>query len=70
MAALRVLAQTDPTPGLPYISAAGADAPALFAAIDGAIRDLSPDDRDLLGLCGLVAIPAGDYLAVPVPPAP
>ncbi len=70
MSALRVLAQTDPTPGLPYIAAAGADAAALFAAIDGAIRDLSPDDREVLGLRGLVAIPAAAYLAVPIPPAP
>ena len=67
---LKVVGQTDPTPGLPYIAAPGADQPATFAAVAGAIAALSPADRDLLHLRGLVAIPADTYLAVPIPPAP
>lgn len=69
-ARLKVVAETVPTPALPYISAAGADGPALFAALQGAIAALAPEDRDALHLRGLVAIPAAAYLAVPTPPPP
>lgn len=66
---LRVLALTDPTPGLPYISARDADLPTLFAAVSEAIASLSSNDRDTLFLRGLVDIPMASYLAVesPVP---
>ncbi|QYZ70600.1 phosphate/phosphite/phosphonate ABC transporter substrate-binding protein [Neotabrizicola shimadae] len=69
-ARVKVVGLTDPTPGLPLISRAGADAPPLFAAISAAIAALSPADRDTLCLKGLVAIPAADYLALPLPPSP
>lgn len=69
-ALLKVVAETEPTPALPYISAAGADAPAIFAALQQAIAALAPEDRDTLHLRGLVAIPAAAYLAVPTPPPP
>lgn len=65
---LRVLDWTAPTPGLPYIAARGADGPAMFEAIRAAMARLEPEDRAALGLRGLVAIPATDYLAVPNPP--
>jgi len=68
--ALRVVGQTDPTPGLPYIAAKGADAATAFAAIEGAIAGLSAHDRGILHLRGVVAIPAAAYLAVPTPPSP
>ena len=68
--ALRVVDATAPTPGLPYISAAAADGPALFRAVAAAIAVLSAQDRDTLHLKGIVAIPAAAYLAVPNPPAP
>lgn len=67
---LRVIAATDPTPGLPYIAAPGADAGATFAAVAGAIAALSPEDRDILQLRGFVRIAPEAYLAVPTPPAP
>lgn len=67
---LRVVAETVPTPALPCISAAGADAPAIFAALRQAIAALTPEDRNTLRLRGLVAIPAAAYLAVPTPPPP
>lgn len=70
VAALRVLAETPPTPALPYIAAAGADGAAIFAALDAAIAALDPDDRDALHLRGLVALPAEAWLAVPIPPPP
>lgn len=69
-AQLRVIARTDPTPGLPYIAARGTDPAPIFAAIARAIAELAPDDRRLLRLQGIVAIPAAAYLAVPNPPTP
>jgi ABC-type phosphate/phosphonate transport system substrate-binding protein len=64
--AVRVIAMTDPTPGLPLIAAAGADQPRLFRIITAAI---TAADRAATGLRGLVAIPADAYLAVPTPAA-
>lgn len=69
-AEVRVVGLTDPTPGLPLISRAGADAPAIFAAVAAAISALPPEDHDTLCLKGLVAIPAAAYLALPLPPSP
>lgn len=68
--ALRIVAVTDPTPGLPCIAALGADAEATFATLSEAIAALGPQDRALLHLKGLVRIPAAAYLAVPTPPSP
>ncbi|MFN6925156.1 MAG: phosphate/phosphite/phosphonate ABC transporter substrate-binding protein [Tabrizicola sp.] len=70
MSRLRRIALTDPTPGLPYIAATGADAAATFDAIAGAIAALAPGDRAALRLSGIVRIPEAAYLAVPNPPAP
>jgi ABC-type phosphate/phosphonate transport system substrate-binding protein len=67
---VRVIAQTDPTPVLPYITARDRDPGPIFAAIATAIAALAPNDRALLRLKGIVAIPAAAYLAVPNPPTP
>jgi ABC-type phosphate/phosphonate transport system substrate-binding protein len=67
---VKVVGATDPTPALPYITAKGRDAEAIFAAVAAAIARLHPQDRDRLHLRGIVAIPAAAYLAVPIPPAP
>lgn len=67
---LKEIARTTPTPVLPYITALGRDAAACFAAIDAAIGDLTPEDRDCLSLKGIVRITPDAYLAVPTPPAP
>lgn len=67
---LQVVGQTDPTPGLPYVTAQGQDTEMLFAVIAQAIADLSAQDRDTLRLRGLVRIAPEDYLAVPTPPTP
>jgi ABC-type phosphate/phosphonate transport system substrate-binding protein len=69
-AAVTVVAETTPTPGLPYITRAGQDPAPYRAAIAAAIADLSTDDRHALGLTGLAVIPASAYLAVPIPPPP
>ncbi|TAG17900.1 MAG: hypothetical protein EAZ40_11755 [Rhodobacterales bacterium] len=67
---LRVVAMTEPTPGLPFITALGGPADLLHAALAEAIADLSAADRATLRLRGIVRIPQSDYLAVPNPPAP
>ncbi|WP_347312899.1 phosphate/phosphite/phosphonate ABC transporter substrate-binding protein [Defluviimonas sp. SAOS-178_SWC] len=69
-AKLRVIGHTEPTPGLPLITAKGRDTAPFARAAAAAIAALSADDREALGLRGLVAIPANAYLAVPTPPPP
>jgi ABC-type phosphate/phosphonate transport system substrate-binding protein len=66
-ATLAVLAETEPTPGLPYITARPGLAPRLASAIGAAIDDLAAHRNDLAGLRGLVPIPEAAYLAVPTP---
>jgi ABC-type phosphate/phosphonate transport system substrate-binding protein len=70
IAGLRVVAMTDPTPGLPYITALGRDPDPIFDAVSEAIAALDGEDRALLRLRGLVRIPVDRYLDVPNPPAP
>jgi ABC-type phosphate/phosphonate transport system substrate-binding protein len=67
---LRVIAATDPTPGLPLITGPGRDPGPIFHAVHQAIAALSPSDRAALRLKGLVHIPVADYLAVPNPASP
>lgn len=67
---LTVIARTEPTPTLPFITAKGQDAKAIADAVQRAIAILPQADRSLLHLKGLVRIPAETYLAVPVPPSP
>jgi ABC-type phosphate/phosphonate transport system substrate-binding protein len=70
VARLRVIAATDPTPGLPLITAADGPVEPLFRAVDAAIAALGRQDRGTLHLKGLVRLPTAAYLAVPNPPAP
>ena len=67
---LRVFARTLPSPALPYITGPDGDAKAIRDAIARAIAALPDPTRAALHLRGIVAIPAEDYLALPVPPAP
>ena len=67
---LRVVGQTDPTPGLPFIAASDADADRLFPIIAKAIATLPEADRQTLCLHGFTRIPAEAYLAIPTPPSP
>lgn len=66
---LRVLMWTPPTPGLPYITARGADVGAISEAVTEAIKALTAEDQIALGLRGLIAIPKERYLEVESPPA-
>jgi ABC-type phosphate/phosphonate transport system substrate-binding protein len=70
IARLRVVGATDPTPGLPFITAAGGPVESLFQALEQAITGLDPADRAILHLRGVTRIPLEAYLAVPNPPAP
>ncbi|WP_372574141.1 phosphate/phosphite/phosphonate ABC transporter substrate-binding protein [Ruegeria jejuensis] len=65
---LRVLDQTEPTPGLPLITAEGQPADTIFDAVRVAISQLDDTDRQLLGLKGIIRIPRGAYLSIPNPP--
>lgn len=68
---LKVIGATPPSPGLPLITARGADAARIARAVAAGIAALSPDDRAALDLRGLVAIPSAVYLAQPAaPPLP
>lgn len=69
-ARLKVVGLTDPTPGLPLITATGRDPAPIFAAVSAAIAALDPGDRATLRLRGIVRIPVDSYLAVPNPPSP
>ncbi|SLN09816.1 ABC transporter, phosphonate, periplasmic substrate-binding protein [Roseovarius gaetbuli] len=69
-ATLRVLARSDPTPTLPYITALGRDRAPIFAALQSAISGLSQDDRATLGIIGVTRIAAETYLGQPNPPPP
>ncbi|MGI9395185.1 MAG: phosphate/phosphite/phosphonate ABC transporter substrate-binding protein, partial [Boseongicola sp.] len=64
---LKEIAQTPPTPALPYISAKSRDTDDFPNAISIAIGKLTPEDRETLCLKGLTAIPTDQYLAVPTP---
>lgn len=59
---IKVIAWTEPTPGLPYIAYKGADQNAFYAAISTAITALPEETRSKLHLNGLVFIPKETYL--------
>lgn len=64
---MRVLEWTSPTPGLPLITAQCNDPDIVFEAVAAAITQLDEADRQLLGLKGIVKIPAEKYLAIQNP---
>lgn len=67
---LCVIAQTAPTPTLPYICASGLDGDIPRQALEHAIAALDDTDAAALGLRGVTQIPPKAYLSVPIPPAP
>jgi ABC-type phosphate/phosphonate transport system substrate-binding protein len=69
-ATLHEVGRTNPTPGLPLITARGNPADVIFNVLAQAIADLSPDLRTILGLHGIVTLPDAVYRAVPNPPPP
>lgn len=69
VAGLRVLGWTDPSPGLPFITANASLAPTLALCLSDAIRSMPGEMLTRLTLKGLTQIDADDYLSVPDPPA-
>jgi len=69
-AQVRVIAHTDPSPGLPLITGLRTNASEIADAVRLAIAGLEPEVKDVLGLQDLVQIPAVRYLSVPTPPPP
>lgn len=67
---LYVVERTQPTPGLPFITALNQDPARIFVALKSAIQGLASDTRDILHLKDLIHIEPSDYLAVPTPPGP
>ncbi len=61
---LHVIDWTEPTPGLPYITAMGIDKRKVFESVSAAIEELPTDTKHLLGIHGLIEIDAGEYLRV------
>ncbi len=61
---------TDPTPGLPLITAGGHDADDLHYAVSASIDALDAEARSALDLHSLVGISRAQYQAVPTPPFP
>lgn len=70
MARLKVVGRTEPTPGLPLITAQCRDPAPIFDAVQDAITALAPEDRALLRLTGICRLSEAAYLAVPNPPSP
>jgi ABC-type phosphate/phosphonate transport system substrate-binding protein len=66
---LRVIAWTEPTPGLPFVTAAKNDVPLMRDAIRDALNCLTENDRNLLGIRDLVLLDKSAYLAVENPPS-
>ncbi|MFK7764713.1 MAG: phosphate/phosphite/phosphonate ABC transporter substrate-binding protein [Roseobacter sp.] len=64
---LKVIATTDPTPGLPYITSQQENADRIFTAISQAISEIGAEDRKTLMINGLIEIPKERYLSVPMP---
>jgi len=64
------IARTDPTPALPWITAAPNDPAPIRAALTEARAALPDSTRAALDLHGIVRIDAAAYRAIPIPPNP
>lgn len=67
-ASLKLVEWTEPTPGLPYITAKTQDPEPVFNAVKAAITELPDDVKQTLGIVNLLKIPVAEYLGVPNPP--
>lgn len=64
---LRVLDWTEPTPGLPLITAKRNPTDLVFDVVKQSLTKLSPKDSGLIGIKDIVFIPKDAYLAIPNP---
>ena len=70
LAGLKVIARSEPTPGLPLITAARANVQSYRAAVRDGLNSLAAQDKADLGIVAFVDLPAEAYLSVPLPPLP
>lgn len=68
-AQVRIVGRTHATPGMSFVTRADQDSRPYHAAITAAINLLTPADRSLLGLRGIITLPASAY-DIPLPPVP
>lgn len=68
--ALGEVASTEPSPGLPYITALPKAAPILRMALPRALAALEADARATLGLRGFIELSHNDYLVMAQPKPP
>ncbi|MEQ9812520.1 MAG: PhnD/SsuA/transferrin family substrate-binding protein [Azospirillaceae bacterium] len=61
---LRVVGLTPPTPGLPFISAAGRDQAALAGAVERGLASLDDAAARVLGIAGFARFVAADYAVI------
>lgn len=64
---LRIIGETNPTPGLPFIAYRGADKGIFFRAIKDAINTISSESKNTLQIKGLISIPKSKYLKLQQP---
>lgn len=67
---LRVIGQSAPSPGLPYITGRNSDAKEVARALGAAFGAVGQRDRSVLGISGLTYIAQDAYLALPKPEFP
>lgn len=67
---LRIVARTDPTPGLPLITGTRIPATEVAAAVEAALHTLPAETLEALNIRGLIRIPTDAYLAVATPDRP
>jgi len=65
---LKVLARTPPTPAMPFICGPAQDPLCIRNALAEAIKTLTQEQQNTLGLYGLIVLSVDNYLAVPLPP--
>ena len=65
--ALIEVGRTEPTPGLPFITAKPDGRSDLYFAVSHHCESLPTEDRDLLGIKGFEVIHPDQYLAIPTP---
>ncbi|WP_224814014.1 phosphate/phosphite/phosphonate ABC transporter substrate-binding protein [Hasllibacter sp. MH4015] len=69
-AGLRIVADTDPSPGISFITAGKVDPAPYRAALQDALSALPEDARDTLMLRAIVPLPEAAYTDLPIPPQP
>ena len=65
---LKIIAETPPTPGLPFVTRRGGDRLAVAQAVERGVAKMDGLARNSLGIRGVVPLSDAAYLALPIPP--